>query len=48
LIPASLKRVMEFPGFPKLTDNLSKMRERNLASGARPDNLRHGWVRIRS
>jgi hypothetical protein len=48
LIPASLKRVMEFPGFPLLTDNLSKMRERYLASGARPDNLRHGWVRSRS
>ncbi|MGZ6124576.1 MAG: amidohydrolase family protein [Myxococcales bacterium] len=45
LIPTSLKRVMEFPGFPKLTDNLSKMRNRYLASGARPDNTRYGWVR---
>ncbi len=47
LIPASLKRVMEFPGFPKLTDRLSKMRDRYLASGARPDHLRHGWIRGR-
>jgi hypothetical protein len=48
LIPAALKRVMEFPGFPKLTDNLSKIRNRYLASGARPDHTRYGWVRSRS
>jgi uncharacterized protein len=53
LIPASLKRVMEFPGangtkpFPKLTDNLSKLRQRYLAAGARPDNIRYGWIRSR-
>jgi hypothetical protein len=55
LIPAALKRVMEFqsskpgiPGFPKLTDKLSRMRERYLAAGARPDNTRYGWIRSRS
>jgi hypothetical protein len=55
LIPASLKRAMEFQstrsdikGFPPLTDNLSKMRNRYLAAGARPDNTRYGWVRSRS
>jgi len=48
LIPASLKRVLEFPGFPLLTDNLSKMRERYLAAGARPDNTRYGWIRSRT
>src|SRR5262249_21919068 len=48
LIPTSLKRVMEFPGFPLPTDNLSKMRNRYLAAGAQPDNIRYGWIRSRT
>lgn len=46
LIPIALKRTMEFPGFA-LNDNLTKMRKRYLAAGARPSNLRYGWIRSR-
>jgi len=48
LIPVTLKNVMEFQVSPVLTDNLTKMRNRYQAAGARPDNLRYGWVRSRS
>jgi hypothetical protein len=44
LIPISLKRTMEYPGFA-LNDRLTKLRERYLASGASPSNTRHGWLR---
>jgi hypothetical protein len=44
LIPISLKRTMEFPGFA-LNDRLTKLRERYLASGPAPSNTRHGWLR---
>ena len=52
LIPQMLKDEMEFPITPitgdnltKLGDNLTKLRERYQAAGARPDNIRYGWVR---
>jgi len=41
-----LKTVMEFPGFT--ADNLSKVREQYIASGAVPDNTRYGWVRTKA
>lgn len=44
MIPISLKRTMEFPGFA-LNDHLTKLRERYLAAGARPSNTRYGWIR---
>ncbi len=44
LIPISLKRTMEFPGFA-LNDRLTKLRERYLASGPNPSNTRHDWIR---
>jgi hypothetical protein len=44
LIPISLKRTMEFPGFA-LNDRLTKLRERYLAAGSTPSNTRHGWIR---
>jgi len=44
LIPISLKRTMEFPGFA-LNDRLTKLRERYLAAGPTPSNTRHGWLR---
>ena len=44
LIPESLKRIMEFPGFA-MNDNLSKLRREYLAQGGLPSNTRYGWVR---
>lgn len=38
-----LKRLMEMPGYT--ADNLSRARERYVASGAAPDHTRYGWVR---
>jgi len=32
----------------KLGDNLTKLRDRYQAAGARPDNIRYGWIRRRS
>ncbi len=54
LIPQMLKDVLEFPispvtgnGLTKLGDNLTKLRDRYQAAGARPDNIRYGWIRRR-
>src|SRR5262249_7568425 len=54
LIPQMLKDEMEFPITPvtgdnltKLGDNLTKLRDRYQAAGARPDNIRYGWIRRR-
>jgi len=44
-IPASLKTLLEFPGFA--SDNLSKMKQRYLAEGPTPDHSRLGWIRTR-
>ncbi len=44
LIPESLKRILEFPGYA-MNDNLSKLRREYLAQGGLPDNTRYGWVR---
>jgi hypothetical protein len=38
-----LKRLMEMPGYT--ADNLSRAKERYVASGAAPDHTRYGWVR---
>ena len=43
LVSDDLKRVMEMPGYT--ADNLSRAKERYVASGAMPDNTRYGWVR---
>jgi predicted TIM-barrel fold metal-dependent hydrolase len=45
LIPQTLKNVMEFQISPVLSDNLTKLRNRYQAAGARPDNVRYGWIR---
>jgi hypothetical protein len=42
-IPASLKTLMEFPGFA--ADNMSRFKEAYLASDAEPSNTRYGWIR---
>ena len=44
-IPASLKTLLEFPGFA--SDNISKMKQRYLAEGSVPDHSRLGWIRSR-
>ncbi len=44
LIPTSLKRTMEFPGFV-MEDRLSRMRREYLAMGGVPSNTRYGWLR---
>jgi hypothetical protein len=44
-IPASLKTLLEFPGFA--SDNLSKMKQRYRAEGPVPDHSRLGWIRTR-
>ena len=41
-IPAKLKTLLEFPGFA--ADNMSRFKERYLATGGEPSNTRHGWV----
>ena len=43
LIPDSLKKLMEFPGFA--ADNISRTRKEYLARGAAPSHTRYGWVR---
>ena len=43
LIPASLKTLMEFPGFA--ADNISRTRTEYLAMGGVPSHTRYGWVR---
>ena len=43
LIPDSLKKLMEFPGFA--ADNISRTRKEYLAMGAAPSHTRYGWVR---
>jgi predicted TIM-barrel fold metal-dependent hydrolase len=40
-----LKSVMEFPGFT--ADNMSKLKERYVASGGEASNTRYGWVRTK-
>ncbi len=48
MIPDSLKRIMEFPGFTAADDNLSKMRREYLAMGGQRSNTRYGWIRPRA
>ena len=43
LIPDSLKKLMEFPGFA--ADNITRTRREYLAMGAAPSHTRYGWVR---
>ena len=43
LVPDSLKKLMEFPGFA--ADNISRTRKEYLAMGAAPSHTRYGWVR---
>ena len=43
LIPDSLKKMMEFPGFA--ADNISRTRKEYMAMGASPSHTRYGWVR---
>jgi hypothetical protein len=38
-----LKRIMELPGFT--ADNMSRFKERYIALGVEPDNVRYGWIR---
>ena len=45
-IPASLKTILEFPGFT--ADNISKMKETYLAAGGERSNMRYGWLRTRA
>src|SRR2546426_4077441 len=40
-----LKTIMEFPGFT--ADNMSKFKEKYLASGGEPSNTRYGWIRTK-
>jgi uncharacterized protein len=53
MIPQMLKNTLEFPisqvygPLPSYGDNLTKLRDRYLAAGARPDNIRYGWIRKR-
>ena len=42
-IPAKLKTLLEFPGFA--ADNMSRFKERYLATGGEPSNTRYGWIR---
>jgi len=55
MIPQMLKDELQFGKSPvladnmtKLGDNLTKLRDRYQAAGARPDNIRYGWIRRRS
>jgi predicted TIM-barrel fold metal-dependent hydrolase len=54
MIPQMLKDEMQIPVVPvtgdgmKLGDNLTKLRERYQKAGARPDNVRYGWIRKRA
>ena len=45
-IPASLKTILEFPGFT--ADNISKMKETYLAADGERSNMRYGWLRTRA
>ncbi len=45
LIPASLKTLLEFPGYT--ADNLSKVKQRYAELGGGRDNTRYGWIRTR-
>ena len=45
LIPESLKRLMEFPGFTAAEDDLTKLRKQYLAMGGQRSNTRYGWIR---
>jgi len=45
MIPDSLKKLLEFPGFAK--DNFSRMKEEYVAMGIEPSNLRHGFIRTK-
>jgi len=45
-IPASLKTILEFPGYA--SDTLSKMKDQYLAMGPQPSHERYGWVRTRA
>ena len=38
-----LKTMMEFPGFT--ADNMSKFKEKYVATGGEPGNTRYGWIR---
>ena len=42
-IPTKLKTLLEFPGFT--ADNMSRFKERYLATGGEPSNTRYGWIR---
>ena len=46
LIPAQLKKVLEFPGYA--ADNFSKLKQRFAELGGERRNVRHGWIRTRS
>ena len=46
LIPDSLKKLLEFPGFAK--DNFSRMKEEYVAMGIEPSNVRHGFIRTKA
>jgi predicted TIM-barrel fold metal-dependent hydrolase len=43
-MPATLKKIMEMPGFT--ADNMSKFKESYVALGTEPDYKRYGWVRL--
>jgi len=46
LIPDELKTLLEFPGFT--ADNMSRLKQTYLATGAQPSNTRYGWIRTTS
>jgi predicted TIM-barrel fold metal-dependent hydrolase len=43
-MPATLKKIMEMPGFT--ADNMSKFKENYMAIGSEPTYTRYGWVRL--
>jgi predicted TIM-barrel fold metal-dependent hydrolase len=43
-MPASLKKIMEFPGFT--ADNMSKFKENYIALGSEPSNTCYGWIHV--
>jgi amidohydrolase family protein len=43
-MPASLKKIMELPGFT--ADNMSKFKENYVALGSEPGNTRYGWIHV--
>ena len=45
LMPASLKTLLEFPGFAN--DTFSRMRARYAEMGGERSNTRYGWIRSR-